>query len=71
MGWFDAPVVVRGARLVRFAALGQGRGVHQIVDERKLRNRESSRRYQAKLRRELRQARSRNSGRLANTEDEL
>jgi len=52
MGWFDVPVVVAvaGARRVSFAGGAQGRGAHQSMEERKRRNRENSRRYQARLR---------------------
>lgn len=56
MSWFDVPVVVLTANVRRVVFDGgrQGRGVHQDVEERKRRNRDMSRRYQARMRRERR-----------------
>lgn len=45
-----AVLEVVGARLVSFAGGARGSGRHQSYEERMRRNREVSRRYQAKLR---------------------
>jgi len=67
---------IEGVRKVSFAGGSQGRGRHQDYAERKRRNRENSRRYQARLRRaarfkrELECARVRNTARLVEKEHE-
>ena len=46
----ESSCAIEGARKVSFAAGRRGSMTHQSVDERKRRNREFSRRYQARLR---------------------
>ena len=60
----ESSCAIEGVRKVSFAGGAQGRGVHQDDAERKRRNRENSRRYQARLRASLREARLRNGKRL-------